>query len=338
MATLNLATCERYTPRPQDHITKATGTPSDPDMPTPLWNAFLQRVTNNDVELQAYLQRVCGYCLTGRTQEHVLFFLYGTGANGKTVFINTISGIMGDYAATAPLDLFLEKRNEEHPTGLAHLRGARLVIATETDSGSRWAEAKIKRLTGGDKITARFMRGDFFEYTPQFKLMIAGNHVPALQHVDEAMRRRIHLVPFTVTIPEDERDDLLVEKLRAEWPGILAWAIDGCVAWREQGLSPPAAVTDATAEYLANEDSLAQWLAEYCEDADFAFETTADLYASFKGWVETAGEYAPSMKRFAMTMAERGYKNDRDGKSRRKGFKGVRLARPNYTDDRRYGE
>jgi putative DNA primase/helicase len=338
MATINLATGERHDPRPQDYITKIAGTRSDPNMPTPLWDAFLQRVTNGDKSLQDYLQRACGYCLTGHTHEHVLFFLYGTGANGKTVFINTISGIMGDYAVTAPLDLFVATRNEQHPTGLAHLRGARLVVATETEGDAYWSEAKIKRLTGGDKIAARFMRGDFFEFNPTFKIMIAGNHVPALRHVDEAMRRRIHLIPFTVTIPKDEQDDRLCEKLKTEWPGILAWAIAGCAMWREQGLAPPEAVTGATNSYLEAEDSLGQWLSECCDCAsEWAFETTADLYASFKLWVEKAGEQAPSMKRFVMAMSERGHEQGRDSKTRKKGFKGVRIIRPDYSEDLRYG-
>ena len=337
VATINLATGERSKPRPQDYITKTAGTHSDPNMPTPLWTAFLQRVTHGDGELQAYLQRVCGYCLTGRIQEHVLFFLYGTGANGKTVFINTISGIMGEYAITAPMDLFMATRNEQHPTGLAYLRAARLVVATETDAGERWSEAKIKRLTGGDKITARFMRGDFFEYAPQFKIMIAGNHVPALRTVDEAMRRRIHLIPFTVTIPPEQRDKHLPEKLKAEWPGILAWCVAGCALWRARGLAPPTAVTAATAAYLQAEDSFAQWLDECCERKDFALETTDELYASFKAWLEKAGEVPPSMKRFSMMMAEHKFEKDLHPKTRKSCFKGVRLLRPNYTEDPRSG-
>ena len=147
-----------------------------------------------------YLRRVAGYCLTGLTTEHALFFLWGTGANGKSVFVKTLAGIMGDYAVTAPMTTFVVTRSEQHPTNLAMLRGARLVVATETEAGQRWAEARIKMMTGGDRIAARFMRGDFFEFTPQFKLVIVGNHRPSLRGVDEAIRRRLHLIPFTVTI------------------------------------------------------------------------------------------------------------------------------------------
>ena len=147
------------------------------------------------------MQRLAGYALTGRTSEHALAFLYGTGANGKTTFLNAITGCAGDYHRTAPIETFTASNSDRHPTDLAGLRGARLVTAIETEEGRRWAESKIKALTGGDQIAARFMRQDFFEYAPQFKLVIAGNHKPGLRTVDEAIRRRFHLVPFTVTIP-----------------------------------------------------------------------------------------------------------------------------------------
>jgi putative DNA primase/helicase len=142
-----------------------------------------------------------GYCLTGVTSAHALFFLYGTGANGKSVFANVISTILGDYAATASMDTFVETRGDRHPTDLAGLRGARFVTAIETEQGRRLNESKVKAITGGDKISARFMRQDFFEYSPQFKPVIVGNHKPAIRNIDEAMKRRMHMIPFTVTIP-----------------------------------------------------------------------------------------------------------------------------------------
>ena len=218
MPAIELRTGTARAPRREDYCTKSTAAAPN-DQGCPLWHRFLDRVTAGNGELQAYMQRVAGYCLTGITTEHVMFFLHGTGANGKSVFINTLVGIWGDYAVTAPMGTFVESPTDRHPTELAHLRGARLVVAHETERGRRWAENKIKALTGGERITARFMRGDFFEYTPQFKLVVVGNHKPALSTVDEAMRRRIHLIPFTVTIPEGERDHHLAEKLRAEWGG-----------------------------------------------------------------------------------------------------------------------
>ena len=194
--TINLITGKPTPHIPTDYCTKVAGAQPDGIGHCPRWRTFLDQVTGGDTELAAYLQRVAGYCLTGHTSEHALFFLYGTGANGKSVFVNTLAGIMGDYAVTAPMDTFTESRNERHPTEIAMLRGARLVTASETQAGRNWNEALIKVLTGGDRVRARFMRQDFFEFTPQFKLMISGNHKPALRNVDEAIRRRLHLIPF----------------------------------------------------------------------------------------------------------------------------------------------
>jgi putative DNA primase/helicase len=196
--TIDLRSGEQWQHRPGDRLTKIAGIAPDASCPTPVWDAFLARITDNKAELVAYLQRMAGYSLTGSTQEHALFFLYGTGANGKTTFINAITACAGDYHRTAPIETFTASQLDRHPTDLAGLRGARLVTAVETEEGRRWAESRIKSLTGGDKISARFMRQDFFEYAPQFKLIIAGNHRPGLRSVDEAIRRRFNLVPFTV--------------------------------------------------------------------------------------------------------------------------------------------
>ena len=205
-----------------------------------------------------------GYCLTGVTSEHALFFLYGTGANGKSVFVSTLAAILGDYATIAAMDMFMATTGDRHPTDMAGLRGARMVSSIETEQGRRWAESKLKALTGGDRITARFMRQDFFEFTPQFKLLVAGNHKPAIRNVDEAMRRRLHMIPFTVTIPPAKRDQRLQDRLLAERDGILAWAVQGCLEWQRVGLRPPAAVKAATDEYFEAEDALGRWMAEGC--------------------------------------------------------------------------
>ena len=153
------------------------------------------------------------------------------------MLLSTVAGIMGDYHRSAPIETFTASNGDRHPTDLAGLRGARLVTATETEEGRRWAESRIKMLTGGDAVSARFMRQDFFEYKPAFKLFIAGNHKPSLRSVDEAIRRRFHLMPFAVTIPPEERDGELTEKLKAEWPGILAWMIEGALMWQTDGLA-----------------------------------------------------------------------------------------------------
>ncbi|MHB2025092.1 MAG: phage/plasmid primase, P4 family [Elusimicrobiota bacterium] len=304
-----------------DYLTKMTA--AVPQGEAPSWHAFLSDVTAGDGEMQAYLARMAGYCLTGVTTEHALFFLYGTGANGKSVFINTLAAVMGDYATNAPMDAFLESRTERHPTDLAGLMGARLVTAIEVDNGRRWAEAKIKSLTGGDKISARFMRQDFFEYTPQFKLLIAGNHKPSIRDVDEAMRRRLHLVPFTVTIAPERRDKMLAERLLAERNGILRWALDGCLEWQRIGLQPPPAVVDATEQYFEAEDILARWIEDLCAVNANAVCSTEELYQSWKAWAEKAGEYVTPLKKFAEDLAQRGFQRRNDG--RRRGFRGIAL-------------
>lgn len=295
--------------RRDDRMTKVTTATPQGDSPT--WRAFLADVTGGDAELIAYLQLMVGYCLTGVTSEHALFFLYGTGANGKSVFVNVLTTILGDYAANAPMDTFMEARTDRHPTDLAGLRGARFVSSIETEQGRRWNESKVKAITGGDKVSARFMRQDFFEYVPQFKLVIAGNHKPSIRNVDEAMKRRLHLIPFTVTIPPERRDGRLTEKLLKERDGILAWAVEGCSLWQRQGLKPPASVVSATEEYFEAEDALGQWIEERCLLAKTHREGVSELFADWREWAERAGEYVGSVKRFSELMAARKFEKCR---------------------------
>jgi len=278
----------------------------------PRWHEFLAVVTAGDAELQTFLQDVCGYALTGSTREEMLLFLHGGGQNGKSVFIRTIAGVLGDYHTTAAMETFVDSPYERHPTDMARLRGARLVTAAETEQGRYWAESKIKLLTGGDKIAARFMRQDYFEYVPQFTLMIFANHRPSLKSVDDAIRRRIRLVPFMVKIAEDKRDRELAEKLKAEWPGILAWMIEGCLRWQRDGrLRVPKVVATATDEYLATEDAVSRWLEDCCIRNRSAVTLLAELYKSWSGWAERNGEVVGSAKRLAQELASRGFERRR---------------------------
>lgn len=292
----------------------------------PLWCQFLDKVTSGDVELQLYLQRMAGYCLTGITTEHALFFLYGTGANGKSVFANTLSEMMGDYAQVATVDMLMETKAERHSTDIASLSGSRLVIANETEEGRRWAESRIKSLTGGDRIKARFMRQDNFEFTPQFKLVVAGNHRPGIANVDEAMRRRLHMIPFTVTIPPQERDKDLQRKLRVEMNGILSWALEGVRAWQEQGLKPPPSVRAAIQDYFEEEDALGRWLGERCRLDPSGEETSADLYRDWANWAAENGERGGSQKAFSQNLKARGLEKMKSRSGH--GFRGVVLDSP----------
>jgi putative DNA primase/helicase len=307
--------------RDDDYMTKLTAV--GPGGDCPLFLGFLARITGADPELIAYLKRVLGYAFTGSPRDHALFFGYGTGANGKSVLLSTVAGLLGDYHKTAPIETFTASNVDRHPTDLAMLRGARLVTATETEEGRQWAESRIKSLTGGDRVSARFMRQDFFEFTPQFKLFIAGNHRPGLRSVDEAIRRRFHLIPFAVTIPTEERDSELTEKLKAEWPGILAWIIKGCLEWQSEGLAAPKAVTAATAEYLNSEDAIAAWIDERCERDPSAWAGASPLFASWAAWAAKAGEALGSQKKFSQKLVERKFSKHR--MTAGEGFYGLRI-------------
>ena len=337
--TVDLRTGTMREHRREDCITKSTAVAPAAEADCPIWRAFLARVTDNDGSLQEYLQRLCGYCLTGSIIEHIFAFFYGTGANGKGTFLNTQTGLLGDYAAIAPAEVFQSSKTDRHPTELAMLRGARLVTAQETEEGRIWAESRIKALTGGDPVTARFMRADFFTFAPTFKLMIAGNHKPGLKSVDEAIRRRLHLVPFEVQIPAGERDKSLADKLKAEWPGILRWMIDGGLKWQADGLRPPAAVQDATEAYFEATDTFGAWLAECTERSDVAWqrENTADLFGSWKSWAERAGEHPGTSRTFAEAMERHGFAKKREAGTGRMGFAGIRLKRHDYTECERTG-
>jgi putative DNA primase/helicase len=331
---VNLTTGALQPHRQTDYATKITA--ARPGAGCPKFLEFLQTIFAKDQEIINYIQIVFGYALTGVTLEHALFFLHGTGANGKSVLVSTLAGMLGSYHRTAPIETFTANAVAAHPTDLAGLMGARLVTAVETEEGRRWAESKIKSLTGGDQISARFMRQDFFEFTPAFKLIIAGNHKPGLRSVDEAIRRRFHLVPFAVTIPPENRDKDLVNKLRAEWPGILQWAIDGCLRWQAKGLVQPQAVALATAAYLEAEDAIAAWIDERCERGANHWETAAKLFASWKAWAELAGEFVGSQKQFGEKLEAREITPARKHGGRR-GYHGIRIIEAEPMPQNRHG-
>lgn len=323
---LDLRTGRTLPHAPDRYITKITAVA--PSGTCPRWLQFLAEITGDNIELQQFLQRIAGYSLTGSTREHALFFFFGTGGNGKGVFLNTLAAILADYAAVAPMEAFIATQGERHPTDLAGLRGARLVTSQETEEGRRWAESKIKALTGGDPITARFMRQDFFTYLPAFKLVIAGNHKPGLRGVDEAIRRRFNLVPFTVTITSPDRD--LPEKLRAEWPRILQWMIEGCLAWQRDGLAAPAIVREATETYLGEEDAIARWVEDCCVTGKSQWCSSAELWPSWQTWATTANERVGSRKRFGMALEGHGFAAVKSQEVR--GYDGIALRPPPKAD------
>jgi putative DNA primase/helicase len=245
------------------------------------------------------------------------------------VYQNTVAGILRDYRSTAAMETFTASHSDRHPTDLAMLRGARLVTASETEEGRAWAESRIKQMTGGDLISARFMRQDFFTFKPEFKLLIIGNHKPSLRNVDDAARRRFNIVLFTYKPPV--RDFNLEKRLEAEWPGILRWMIEGCLAWQRDGLVRPKVVLDATEEYFTEQDSIRQWIEERCETGKGTLaDTSPSLFKSWGSWAAANGEKQGSIKWFAQALKRLGFKPYR--KERARGFLGIQ-AKPESIAD-----
>ena len=321
--TLDLRT---GTLRPHDRadlLTRLAPVDFDPDAACPRWDAFLLRSMGGDEALVRFLQRAVGYALTGHTSEQVLLLLYGTGANGKSTFLETLRALLGDYATQTDFTTFQKREGEGVRNDLARLVGTRFVSAVEAEAGVPFAEALVKQVTGGDVITARFLFREFFEFRPTFKLWLAANHKPTVRGSDHGIWRRIRLVPFTVTIPAAERDPKLLDKLTAELPGILAWAVRGCLDWRKNGLGAPDAVKAATASYRQEMDAFGGFLDEACERHPAATVTAKALYAAYQAWCEANGERPRSQKALAMGLRERGFASVRTKRAR--GWAGVRL-------------
>jgi P4 family phage/plasmid primase-like protien len=311
-----------------DVLTKLAPVRYDPTATCPTFMAFLERVLP-DPEVRLFVQRAVGYCLTGDVSEQCLFFLHGGGANGKSTLLTVLQALMGDYARQAAPELLVNRNGERHPTELADLFGARAVMSIEVDEGKRLAESLVKQMTGGDKMKGRFMRADFFEWLPTHKLFLAANHKPSIRGTDYAIWRRIHLVPFTVTIPKAERDGKLPAKLAAELPGILNWAIAGCLDWQKNGLGVPQAVEDATNEYRADQDVFGDFLTERCIKDPQAREAAGNLWAAWKSWCEASGEKEGTQKSFGLKLGERGFIQARTKSGRF--WQGIRLRGPDET-------
>lgn len=306
---VDLRTGKTRKPDPGDRITMQTAVEPAPEgADCPLWEECLERWFADKLDVVPFLQRVAGYSLTGSTREHRLFFLFGTGRNGKSVFLDTMAHVLGDYATVSPASTFIENGYEQHSTDLAMLQGARLVVANELPAGKAWNESRIKSLTGGDRITARRMRQDFFTFDPQFTLMIAGNHQPSFGAVDEATKARVVMIHFAQFIPEEERDPRLLDKLREEGPAILRWAINGALAWQREGLQVPGSVLDDSEAYVDAQDEFGEFIETALEPALGASVAAKEVYAVYEGWARERGHMRPWTQRGLMgVMRERGF-------------------------------
>ena len=288
----------------------------------PLFEQTLERVLP-DAEERDYLQRLAGMSLIGRVRDHVLPFAYGDGGAGKGTVFHALKHALGNYAISITSEMLMESQNPRHLTEHAQLCGVRLAIGSEVNSGCRWSETTVKKLTGGDTIRANFMHRDHFEFEPSHTLVVFGNNKPSFRSVDRAIRRRVHLIHFPVSIPADEVDEDLPEKLQAEAGGILAWAIVGCINYLEIGLSPPDSILAATEDYLSAEDSVGQWMAE-CTTAGGCLTHKA-AHASYAEWCNTNSMPPLGRNTFAEQLENRGVRVGRDTRNKTKVFEGIQL-------------
>jgi putative DNA primase/helicase len=308
--------------RREDYLTKLCPTPFDPEAACPAWERFLLAIFRQDGELIRFVQRLLGRALSGDVSEQILPIFWGGGANGKSTLVNAIMRVMGpDYAMKASPDLLMSRRGERHPTELADLFGMRLVVASETHQGRRLDEALIKDMTSGERIRARRMREDFWEFDPTHKIILLTNHKPAVTGTDTGIWRRLRLVPFEETFwdPEDpnnhgkdlpealRQDKTLPERLQTEARGILAWLVRGCSNWLDDGLTLPDKVRVATADYRVAEDRLQHFLGECCLVGPNYRCRAATLYARYRKWCEDGGEESPKQRVFGEAMTERGF-------------------------------
>jgi putative DNA primase/helicase len=305
----------------EDYLTQICPTSFEPNAKCPAWLKFLEQVfpatgdaaeAAGNIELIEFVQRVLGYALAGSVREHLLPICWGTGRNGKSTLLNAVSATLGPhYSGKAPRQLLTAKRGEHHPTELATLFGKRFVCAIETEAGQRLAESLVKELTGGDPVTCRRMKEDFWTFNPTHTLILCTNHKPRVLGRDVAMWTRIRLVPFIRRFTEEEQDKALPEKLLAERPGILSWLVRGCLQWQAHGLGETADVRAATSEYKSSEDLLAAFIRDRCATGSDEYRARAsDLYDAYKKWCDATGEHQSlTSRQLCAALREEGFQD-----------------------------
>jgi len=322
--TVDLRTGELREHERSDLITKLVSIPYDAGAACPRWERFLEEIFSGDAETIDFVQRAVGYSLTGSTSEHAFLVLYGTGANGKSSLLITVGKILGDYGVSASSETFVNRQAGSATNDLARLRGMRFVSAIETSEGRALAESFVKAVTGGDRISARFLYAEFFDFEPAFKLWLGTNHKPVIRGGDEGIWRRVRLVPFGRRFEGGQCDPQLRSKLDAELPGILAWAVRGCLEWQRRGLSPSTSVAEATDVYRSEMDIFAGFIDERCELDDGASVAVGELYREYRSWAEANGEKPLSQRWLSQRLAERGFTGKRTKRQRL--WIGLRIA------------
>ena len=307
--TLNLKNGRSKVPNAKDLITKKSRFIYEKDADCPVWKMFLMQIFNKDLQLIRFIQKVMGYALSGDVSEQCLFILLGTGANGKSTFLNVMLELFGDYALSTGIETFM-KKNSEQSNDIARLKGMRLVTTSEIEQGRQISESLIKMVPGEDALTARFLYGEYFSFKPTFKIFMATNHKPKIRGADNGIWRRIKMIPFTVTIPPEQRDKNLTEKLIAENSGILNWLLKGYAMWKKEGHEEPPAVREANEEYRMDMDSVGTFVTDCLElDASLQWRLPTNmLYQTYIKWCNKNNERVMSQKWLGMRMSEKGFK------------------------------
>jgi putative DNA primase/helicase len=299
-----------------DFISKMADVDYEPTAECPEWKKFIREIMNYNNELISYLQTVCGWAITGDTSEQTMFILYGSGANGKSTFLNTLMYLLGEYAIATPTETFMSRKGEQIGNDLARLRGTRFVTTTETEQGKKIAEPLIKQITGNDRITARFLYGEYFNFLPTFKVFMATNHKPAIRGADHGIWRRIKLIPFTTRIPEEKQDKHLEDKLKKEVSGILNWLLEGVNRWKKEGLKAPPVVLTATDEYRSEMDIIGNFVKDCCIQKPGIIIKVRELYKAYQKWCTDNNEHMASERFLALRLQEIGFERSRNAEAR----------------------
>jgi putative DNA primase/helicase len=316
-------------------LTKITRAAYRPNAHAPIFLKFLHQILDEATVL--YLQKVIGYAATGLTTEQKLFFVYGSGRNGKSVLFDALSYVLGDYAGKAAPDLLMSRDFNAHPCDLADLHGKRFVVASETNEGRRFDEARLKDLTGETRIKARRMHQDFFEFNATHKIILYSNHRPIVNATDFAFWRRMVLIEFKYTVPDHQVDPDLLEKLKEESDGILSWIVAGAVRWHEEGLDdPPESVKKATQDYRIEMDTIGSFLDEFCFIDPNAITSAKLLYEEYTKWAEENGERAKSQRMLGLRLKDRKFEQVRDTKTGRFLWKGIGIKNLSFREGGRF--
>jgi len=302
--------------RQEDLITKIAKVDFDPKADCPMWKQFIREIMNYKPDVIKFLQTAAGWAMTGDISEQTMFILFGSGANGKSTFLNTIMYLLGDYATAASTETFMKKSGDQYSNDIARLRGTRFVTTTEAEQGRRISEPLIKKITGNDQMTARFLYGEFFNFTPTFKIFMATNHKPIIKGTDHGIWRRIKLIPFTTRIPEEKQDKHLEIKLREEASGILNWLLEGVAIWKSEGLKVPTVILNATDEYRGEMDVIGNFMKECCVLKDGITIRIRELYKAYSDWCEENKENAVSERFFSLRLKEMNFQQGRTAEAR----------------------